>query len=102
MSPRVWWARTKRAWQCRVGDHEWTTEVPVDAEGQRQGVLRQRCLHCGRVTDGLQQCAEPRYRLTQPGDRARLALHNPRLRRCSCRECEARRHDRVTRLRGVA
>lgn len=87
---------------CWVGDHEWHAEVPVDADGQRQPVLRERCLQCGATTVGISQASGPRYTVTQSADRARLTLHNPRLRRCPCAACEASRAARRARRGKVA
>jgi len=102
-----WRARLARGQQlvrCWVGQHEWTThpqtaqEAVGDAPAQ-PGILRQRCLHCGALTDGWVQDG-PRYKTTQHADRAQLVLHNPRLKRCPCAACEqtrvARRAKRST------
>jgi hypothetical protein len=82
---------------CLTGDHEWTTDVPVDAAGQRQAILRERCLHCGVVTVGLSLADGPRYTVTQAADRARLTLHNARLKKCPCGGCDAARTARRAR-----
>lgn len=89
------WARTIR---CRLGDHEYTTHPTAaqEAAGDAPAVpamLRQRCLHCGRTTAGWPQDG-PRYRLTQPADRAQLVLHNPRLKKCPCVACDEARAKR--------
>lgn len=96
------WYGLKRKALCLVGAHEWHAEVPVDAEGQRQAVLRERCLHCGVVTVGISQADGPRYVVTQAADRARLVLHNPRLKRCACGACEAARTARRARRQKVS
>lgn len=88
--------------RCLLGDHEWAADVPVDAAGHRQPVLRERCLHCGVVTVGLSQADGPRYRVTQAADASRLTLHNPRLKRCACGACEAARIARRARRTKVS
>ena len=103
MTPlRARWHGFKRRVLCLVGDHEWHAEVPVDADGQRQPVLRERCLHCGVVTVGLSQAEGPRYHVTHEADRARLTLHNPRLKKCACAICEAARTARRARRTKVS
>lgn len=96
------WHGFKRKARCLLGNHEWHTEVPVDATGHRRAVLRERCLHCGVVTVGLSQADGPRYTVTQAADRARLVLHNPRLKRCACAACEAARTARRAKRQKVA
>ena len=91
-----WAAMTTRI-QCWTGRHEWAAEVPTDPDGHRLPILRQRCLHRGLTSHGLDLASGPRYRLTQPSDRARLVLHNPRLKRCPCAQCEAVRATRRAR-----
>ena len=92
------WARQIR---CRLGDHEYTTH-PTDAQeaaGDAPAVpatLRQRCLHCGHLTAGWPQDG-PRYQVTQPADRARLVLHNPKLKKCPCAGCDQARAQRRAR-----
>jgi hypothetical protein len=98
------WHGLKRALRCRLGAHEWVADVPVDAAGARQPILRERCLHCGVVTVGLSQSEGPRYRV-RPGceaDWARLVLHNPRLKKCACAACETARTARRARRTKVA
>lgn len=56
--------------RCLVGAHEWHAEVPVDDQGHRSAVLRERCLHCGVVTVGISQADGPRYHVTQAAARA--------------------------------
>lgn len=80
------WARQIR---CRLGDHEYITDLQTaqEAAGDAPAVpatLRQRCLHCGHLTPGWAQDG-PRYHVTQPGVRSRLVLHNPRLKTCPWR-----------------
>jgi hypothetical protein len=105
-------ARGRQLVRCWVGVHEFTTvaqealAASQDAPGQPGG-LRQRCLHCGHLTDGW-LADGPRYTVTQAADRARLVLHNPRLKRCPCASCEAARaarrakRGRVTQMRRTA
>jgi hypothetical protein len=105
-------ARGRQLVRCWLGVHELTTvaqaaqEASGDAPAQPGG-LRRRCLHCGHLTDGW-LADGPRYRVTQAADRALLALHNPRLKRCSCASCEAARaarrakRGRVTQMRRTA
>jgi hypothetical protein len=98
-----WRARVARGEQlvrCWLGLHEWLAhpQAAQEAAGDapaRPGILRQRCLHCGALTDGWLQDG-PRYAITQPGDRARLVLHNPKMRTCRCAACERTRAARRT------
>lgn len=104
MTPlRARWHRGRQIVRCWVGQHELAAEVPTTEDGTRQPVIRQRCLHCGLVTDGWEIGEGPRYHVTHDADRVRLTLHNGRLRRCGCRECEAkrthRRQKRIVRLK---
>lgn len=102
MTPlRARWARGQQLVRCWLGRHEFAAEVPVTAEGERQPVLRERCLHCGQVTAGWAIEEGPRYHTTHEADRARLVLHNGRLRRCPCAECETKRHARRQRRQVV-
>ena len=96
------WHGFKRQARCLVGAHEWHAEVPVDAQGHRQAILRQRCLHCAAVTVGLSQADGPHYHVTHAADRARLVLHNFRLKKCPCAACDAARAARRARRSKVA
>lgn len=92
------WSRQIR---CRLGDHEYTTHPTAaqEAVGNAPAVpalLRQRCLHCCALTEGWPQDG-PRYQVTQPADRARLVLHNPRLKKCACAACDQARLQRRAR-----
>lgn len=92
------WARQIR---CRLGDHEYITDLQAaqEAAGDAPAVpatLRQRCLHCGHLTPGWAQDG-PRYHVTQPGVRSRLVLHNPRLKTCHCSTCDQGRATRRAR-----
>jgi hypothetical protein len=118
MTPlRARYARGKQIARCFFGAHEYAThrQDALDATAgmpAQPGILQQRCLHCGHLTEGW--LAEgPRYRQTHPGDPAKLVLHNPRLKQCDCRDCRkarvadaraARRagRDRVTTIRRPA
>lgn len=103
MTPlRARWHGFKRRVLCLLGDHEWHAEVPTDKDGARQPVLRERCLHCGIVTVGISLGDGPHYHRTHDADRARLVLHNPRLKRCACRACEAARAARRARRTKVS
>ena len=101
------WAAMKQAVRCLLAQHEYSTEAPVTEKGEPTGVLRQRCLHCTHVTEGWDTTRVTRYRRTHEADRARLVLHNGKLRRCPCAACEDRRRQRrqrpvVTRIKGAA
>lgn len=91
----------RRQIRCGIGDHELTTH-PVAAQaaaGDAPAVpatLHQRCLHCGYLSAGWPQDG-PRYQVTQPGDRVKLVLHNPRLRKCPCAACDQVRAKRRSR-----
>ena len=96
MTPwRARFARGEQLVRCWLGLHEWTTHPQAAQEGAgdapaKPGILRQRCLHCGALTDGWVQDG-PRYAITQLGDRARLVLHNPKHPRCACAVCDQAR-----------
>jgi len=99
-------ARGRQLVRCWLGLHEWTTH-PQDAQEAAgdapavAAILRQRCLHCGALTDGWVQDG-PRYHVTQPADQARLVLHNARLKRCGCRACAGARDARRARRASVS
>jgi len=90
------WHQLVHAAHCLVGDHAWTTEVPISPTGERSTTLRQRCLYCRRTSPGISQPATPGYHYSAGMERpaAALVMHNARLRRCPCVECEERRHAR--------
>lgn len=69
--------RLRRRVLCWLEQHE-------DLVSTEDGVLRARCLHCGRVTAGWHQ-GTPGYHRTQEGKVERL--HNGRLERCECAGC---------------
>lgn len=99
-----WRARLARGHQlvrCWLRKHEYTThpETAQEASGDapaHPAILRQRCLHCGHLTDGWVQDG-PRYRMTQPADREQLVLHNPKLKKCACVACDQARVQRRAR-----
>lgn len=87
--------------KCWLQQHEYTThpETAQEAVGDapaHPAILRQRCLHCGHLTDGWVQDG-PRYRMTQPADREQLVLHNPKLKKCACVACDQARVQRRAR-----
>ena len=90
-------ARGRQIVQCLVGLHEYVTHrqeaqgATKDAPAQ-PGLIQQRCLHCGRLTDGwIAEGPRYYYREGMREPRANILLHNGRLDLCLCCGCREAR-----------
>jgi hypothetical protein len=91
--------------RCLVGNHAYVVEVPQNAAGIRSTAVHQRCLYCRKQTKGITQ-DQPRYKCREGLEKPKgLMLHNGRLKRCPCADCDERRKARrqkVTAMRKSA
>ena len=104
MTPlRARYRRGKQIVRCWFGQHEDTTHAQearpataatadVPAQPAQPAIIRHRCLHCGRLTEGWSQDG-PRYAYREGMDRpvVGVMLHNHKLQPCPCHDCDRAR-----------